>query len=111
MKKRTLRSRWLIGLMVVGLVAGGFQLQTRWRQAETVGAQGASDDGLHSGSLAALLLSVRNGQKVRLSVGTIPGAREVRYSWLFTVYNTSNDVIYKSERIEVPIGEWRFLDV
>src|SRR5262245_8181235 len=112
MKKGTLRSRWLIGLMLVGLVAGGFQLQTRWRQAETVRAQGGTtDDDFNGGSLAVLLLSVGNGQKMRLSVGTIPRAREVPYHWSFTVHNTNNDVIYRSPQIDVPIGQWRFFDV
>ena len=111
MKNRILRSRCVIGLIVVALIAGGFQLGTSWRQPETVRAQpGSDDDSLSSGELA-ILLAIGQGQKMRLTVGTIPGAREVPYLWFFTVHNTSNEVLFRSERIEVPSGEWRFSDV
>ncbi len=113
MKKTILRNRWMIGLIVVGLVAFCFQLETRWRQADTVRAQtDDDDDDLSGGALAVLLLSVGQGEKMRLSVGTLPGVRErPPYAWFFTVHSTSNEVLFRSERIEVPSGEWRFSDV
>lgn len=112
MKNRLLGKSWMLGLIAVALIACFFQLETRWRQTDTVRAQtDDDDDDLSSGELAILLLSVGEGQKMRLSVGTIPEAREVPYFWFFTVHNTSTDVVFRSDRIEVPAGEWRFSDV
>jgi len=108
MKNKTLRSRCVIGLILVALIAGGFQLGTSWRQPDTVRAQADEDKGLSSGALAVLLCAIGPGQKMRLTVGT---ARATPYRWFFTVHNTSNEVLFRSERIEVPAGEWRFADV
>jgi hypothetical protein len=112
MTHRTLRNSLVIGLIAVALIAGAFQLETRWRQPDTVRAQtDDDDDDLSGGALAVLLLAVGQGQKLRLSVGTAPGRREVPYFWFFTLHNTRNEVIFRSERIEVPSGEWRFSEV
>ena len=111
MKNKILRDRCVIGLIVVALIAGGFQLKPYWWQPAEVRAQGDDDDdGLSGGALAVLLLAVGGAQKLRLSVGTIPGVR-APYTWSFIVRDQSNAVLFRSERIQVPSGEWRFSEV
>ena len=113
MRNRILRNRCVTGLIVVALVAGCFQLKTYWWQPDMVQAQtDDDDDDMSGGALAALiLLGAGHTQKMRLSVGTIPTARKIPYAWFYTVHNTRNEVLFRSERIEVPSGEWRFSDV
>lgn len=106
MKIRILRNRCVIGLIVLALIAGCFQLKPYWWQPVEVRAQGDDDDdGLSGGALAVLLLDVNQTQKLRLSVGTLERARE--YAWSVVVRNQSNAVLFRSERIQVPSGEWR----
>ena len=116
MTNRRLRNRCVTGLVVIALIAGCLQLKTYWWQpVTTVQAQGDDDDdGLSGGALAVLLLAVGGAspaQKVRFSVGTMPTARKIPYAWFYTVHNTRNEVLFRSERIEVPSGEWRFSEV
>lgn len=112
MRNRILRNRCLTGLIVLALIAGCFQLKTYWWQpVTTVHAQDDDDDdGLSGGALAVLILGIGGAQKMRLSVAPIPGARQM-HSWYLTVRDTKDNVIFRSERIEVPSGEWRFADV
>ena len=115
MTNRMLRNRCVIGLIVVALLAGCFQLKTYWWEPVTVRAQGDDeDDDLSGGALAVLLLAVGGAsasQKVRLSVGNLPAARQTPYAWFYIVRNTRNEVIFRSERIEVPAAEWRYSEV
>ncbi|HXC70686.1 MAG TPA: hypothetical protein VN644_11950 [Pyrinomonadaceae bacterium] len=112
MNSRMLRNRCVMGLIVVALIAGCFQLKSNWWQPTEVHAQmDDDDDGLSGGALAVLLLGpVGSTQKLRLSVGTITTA-PAPYSWSVVVRDQFNAVLFRSERIEVPSGEWRFSDV
>ena len=111
MRNKILRNRCLTGLIVVALIAGCLQVKTYWWEPATVRAQDDDDDDMSGGALAVLLLAVGQRQKMRLSVATTPAASKTPYAWYYIVRNTRNEVLYRSERIEAPSGEWLFSDV
>ena len=111
MKSRMLRNRCVIGLIVVALIAGCFQLKSNWWQPTEVRAQ-TDDDDDDGGNCcyAVLLLAVGSSKIMRVSVGTITTA-PAPYSWSVVVRDQFNAVLFRSERIQVPAGEWRFSEI
>jgi len=109
MKNGITCNRCVIVLALVALIIGCFQLETFWPQPSLVRAQ------LQDGSVAfvssPIVFGITPGQKLRISLGTKPGPRETPVFWFFTISNSSNQALFRSERMEVPFGEWRFSDV
>lgn len=111
MNSRTLRNRYVTGLAVLALTAF-VQLGTDWMQPAKARAQ-LGDGSVRFISESISILGIVPGQNLRISVGTKPGSHVVPKLWFFTrvAQQPNNEVLFESERIEVPPGEWRFTDI
>ena len=102
MKKRIIINGWVLAMAVVALAAAFFQLGTGWLQPAVAHSQ------LQDGSVRfvsyPILLGISPGQKLRISLGTRSGSRSMNIGWTYRISNSSNQVLFESERIAVPLG-------
>ena len=110
MKRIFTRQRHWIVVAVVALIIGCFQLGTFWPQPALARVQ--LPDGSVVFVTSPIVFGITPGQKLRSSLGTGPGSRGTTdVGFTIIVTDTDSHVAFESERIVVPSGEWRFLDV
>jgi hypothetical protein len=106
MKCRMTRRSWLIVLALFSLTVGLFQMGTGWLQPARASAQIGT-----TRFTARNIIAVPFGHTVRISVGNTEGSRNAPFYVSYQASLSNSEILYKSERFEVPFGTWLYSDV